>query len=275
MMQPRRMGVAAAGSWLAAGVLVGGLTGCASGAGTAMASGAASEPVTESDEPETRKRARIRLALATSYFENGQTTVALDEIKQALLADPAYAPAHVLRGLTYMRLHEPALAEDSFRRALQINPNDSDALHNYGWFVCNQERYPQALQLFSQALSSPVYGGQAKTLMLQGICQMRMGQATQAESSFAHAYELDPTNPYVGFNLANLQFQRGDHDNARFVIRRINNSEFANAETHWLGIKVERRLNNSEAVEQLAQQLAHRYPHSREWASYQRGAFDE
>lgn len=248
------------------------LAGCATSTG---ATSSTAEPVTESDEPEARKRARLRIELASGYFEQGQTTVALDEIKQSLAADPAYGPAYVLRGLVYMRMNDNRLAEDSFQRALQINPRDPDALHNYGWFVCNQERYPESLQLFSQALASPVYGGKSKTLMLQGTCQTRMGQMPEAEGSFARAYELDPGNPFVGFNLANLQFQRGEYTKSQFVIRRINNSELANAETLWLGIKIERRLGNTEAVQQLAQQLSRRYPQSREWTFYQRGAFDE
>lgn len=248
------------------------LTGCAAGAGATSSS---AEPVTDFDEPDSRKRARLRLELASGYFEQGQTTVALDEIKQSLAADPGYAPAYVLRALVYMRLNNNNLAEDSFKRALQINPRDPDALHNYGWFVCNQERYQESLQFFSRALASPVYAEKAKTLMLQGTCQTRFGQMPEAESSFARAYELDPGNPFVGFNLANLKFQRGDYTKSQFVIRRINNSELANAETLWLGIKVERRLGNTEAVQQLAQQLSRRYPQSREWTFYQRGAFDE
>ncbi len=266
-----RMRVALLWLLLAAGVAQ--LTACA-GAPVSNTTTTA-EPITDSDEPETRKRARIRVELATNYFEQGQNTVALDEIKQSLAADPGYGPAYVLRGLVYMRLNDPRLAEDSFRRALQINPRDPDALHNYGWFSCNQARYPEALQLFAQALASPVYRGQAKTLMLQGTCQLRMGQASEAESSFARAYELDPANPYVGFNLANLQFRRNDYTKSQFVIRRINNSDLANAETLWLGIKVERKLNNNAAVGQLAQQLERRYPKSREWAAYQRGSFHE
>ncbi len=261
----------ALGGWVVAAVL----SGCAGGAGSPSASVASSEPVTESDEPEARKRARIRLELASSYFENGQTTVALDEIKQSLVADPGFGAAFVLRGLVYMRLNDPALAEDSFRRALQINARDADALHNYGWLVCNQKRYRDAIQMFDSALSNPTYGGRAKTLMLKATCQLRMGDAAGAERTFALAYELDPANPYVGYNLANLEYQRGEYTRAQFVIRRINNSELANAETLWLGIKVERRLNHTEATEQLAQQLSRRYPKSREWTSYQRGAFDE
>lgn len=265
---------------LVAGLLVGavlGSAGCASGPGAAATSGATgTEPITESDEPEGRKRARIRLELAAGYFEQGQTSVALDQIKQALAADPGFGPAYSLRGLVYMRLNEPALAEESFRRALQINPRDADAQHNYGVFLCQQpRRQGEGVELFRRALTNPLYTNHAKTLMMQGTCQLRMGQPIEAEASFARSYELDPANPFVGFNLANLEFRRGELTKAQFVIRRINNSELANSETLWLGIKIERRLNNAQVVEQLAQQLQRRFPRSKEWAAYQRGAFDE
>ncbi len=254
-----------------------GSAGCAAGPGAAGASGATgTEPITESDEPEGRKRARIRLELAAGYFDQGQTSVALDQIKQALAADPGFGPAYSLRGLVYMRLNEPALAEESFRRALQINPRDADALHNYGVFLCQQpRRQGEGVELFRRALTNPLYTNHAKTLMMQGTCQLRMGQAIEAEASFARSYELDPANPFVGFNLANLEYKRGELTKAQFVIRRINNSELANSETLWLGIKIERRLNNVQVVEQLAQQLQRRFPRSREWTFYQRGAFDE
>jgi type IV pilus assembly protein PilF len=49
----------------------------------------------------------------------------------------------------------------------------------------------------------------------------------------------------------------------------------ANAESLWLGIKVERRLGNRDAVEQLGSQLRKRYPQSVESSAWERGAFDE
>lgn len=232
-------------------------------------------PVTESDEPETRKRARIRLELASNYFEQGQTNVALDEIKQSIAADPTYAKAYVLRGLVFMRMNENRLAEDSFQRALQLNPRDPDALHNYGWFVCQQGKHEQSIELFTRALASPLYGGQAKTLRAKGVCQIRMGQFSEAEGSLARSYELDPADPFTAYNLATLLFRRGEDTRAQFIIRRLNNTELANAETLWLGIKVERRLRNTEAMEQLAQQLNRRFGQSPQWGFYQRGAFNE
>lgn len=249
------------------------LSGCAAAGPGATAMQA--EPITEFDEPDTRKRARIRLNLASNYFDQGQTTVALDEIKQSLAADPGYAPAYVLRGLVYMRMNNSALAEDSFQRALQINPRDGDTLHNYGWFVCDAGRHAQAIELFDRALASANYGARATTHLAKGICQVRANQLTEAEASFSKSYELDAANPITGYNLAALLFQRGETTRAQFYIRRLNNGEFANAETLWLGIRVERRLGNATVVEQLAQQLGRRYPQSPQWALYQRGAFDE
>ncbi len=245
------------------------------GGSNAAQTGPRAEPVTESDEPETTKRARLRVTLASNYFAEGQDKVALDEVKQALVAEPNYAPAFVLRGLIYMRLNDDARAEDSFKRALQINPREPDALHNYGWFLCSKTRYPEALRYFEAALANPIYGGRSKTQMTKGICETRAGQFAAAEASFVHAYELDAANPITGYNLASLLFRRGEDSRAQFYIRRLNNSELANAESLWLGIKVEQRLKNTVAMEQLAQQLERRFPKSREWAFYQRGAFYE
>ena len=121
-------------------VCIAALHGCATNSSTAV-SDADAGLVTPSDEPETRRRARIRLELAANYFDMGQTTVALDEVKQALVADPSYADAFNLRGLIYMRLNDFPQAEDSFRRALALRANDPNLLHNYGWLLCQQKKY--------------------------------------------------------------------------------------------------------------------------------------
>ncbi len=260
-------------AWLA-GTLLLALAGCASQSSGANAV-APHDIVTESDEPEGRKRARIRMELAVGYFEHGQTKVALDELKQVIAADPGFPDAYNLRGLIYMRLNDPRQAEESFRRAVELNPRDANVQHNYGWMLCQQGRYDEALRAFGVAMASPLYAGRAKTLMARGLCEARAGRTADAEASLARSYELDAGNPVTGYNLAALLFRRGDFARSRFYIRRLNNSELANAETLWLGIKVERRLDDRVAMRQLAEQLKKRFPQSREAAAYDRGAFDE
>jgi len=261
--------------WMSACWAVVLLAGCAGQQGTSGASGSRNDIVTESDEPDHRRRARLRLELATGYFEQGQPNVALDEIKQSLVTDPTYVDAYNLRGLVYMRLNDIPLAEDSFRRALALNPRDADVAHNYGWLLCQQGRYEDSFKSFAQAAANPTYGGKAKTLMTQGVCQVRAGQRAEAEQSLMQSYELDAGNPVTGYNLANLLYERGDLTRAQFYIRRLNNSELANAETLWLGIKTERKLNNRDAVLQLADQLKKRFAQSPQATAYEKGAFNE
>jgi type IV pilus assembly protein PilF len=231
--------------------------------------------LTDSDETSGRKRAILRVQLAIGYYEQGQTTVALDEVKQALAADPNFADAYNLRGLIYMRLDDPGLAEDSFRRAIALAPRDANVLHNYGWLLCQQNRYADAQQQFNAALAIPTYEERAKTLMTEGVCQIKAGQRLEAERTLLQAYEIDAGNPIVGFNLAMLMAQRGDWQRAQFYIRRVNNSPSASAETLWLGIKVERQIGNKEALAQLAGQLQRRFPDSREAVAYGRGNFND
>jgi type IV pilus assembly protein PilF len=257
----------------AAGALLLALGGCASQPSTQGT--AAVDRLTESDEPESRKRARIRMELAIGYFDQGKTDIALDELKQVIAADPAFPDAYNLRGLIYMRLNDQRQAEESFRRAVALNPRDSNVQHNYGWLLCQQARYDEAQRAFDVAMASPLYAGRAKTLLTQGLCQARAGRLAQAEQSLARAYELDAGNPVTGYNLAQLLYRRGEFQRAQFYIRRLNNSELANAESLWLGVKVERRMNDQVAMRQLGEQLKKRFGQSREAIAYERGVFDD
>ncbi len=149
------------------------LGGCAArhdtGASTAAALAPESNP--SSEAAELRRRARIRLELAANYLEMGQTQVALEEVQQAISTDPSFGDGYNLRGLVFMRLGDWPSADDSFRRALDINPQEPYLLHNYGRLRCQQKNYAEAGRFFDRALAVPSYTARAKTLMTQGLCQ--------------------------------------------------------------------------------------------------------
>lgn len=249
------------------------LAGCASQQQQQAADAAAAG--TPPEESDARRRARIRLQLASSYLEEGRVEIALEELQQVLAADPTFPDAWNLRGVIYMRLGNAAMAEDSFRRAVALNPRDSDTLHNWGWLQCQQNRYAEAERTFNQALTNPLYNGRTRTWLAMGVCQARAGDLAAAERSLLRSYELDAANPVTGYNLARVLYQRQDYQRAQFYIRRLNNSELANAESLWLGIRVENRMNDRQAMNQLSDQLRKRFPQSRERTALDRRAFDE
>jgi len=232
--------------------------------------------ITASDEPEAQKRARARMELASAYFGRGQMTTALDQVKLAIAADPLYGEAFNLRGLIYSNLGDKTLAEESFKRALQLNARDADAMHNYGWFLCQQQRYGEANAMFGQALAVPQYRGVARTLLAQGVCYAHGGQLPEAEATLVRAYEIDPSSPFTATNLSEVLYRRGEFERARFYIRRVNSqAEVANAQTLWLAARIENKLGNQQGAAQFGNQLRNRFPDSREAAAYARSAFDD
>jgi type IV pilus assembly protein PilF len=249
------------------------LAGCASG--PAPASVQQGEAPAGADQTDNRRRAQIRLQLAVGYYEQGQMAVALDEIRQALVADPSFADAYVMRALIYMDMGENKLAEESFLQAIKLSPNTPDFNNNYGWFLCQNGREKESIAYFDAALKNRAYQSPAKALNNAGICSMKLKNKTAAERYFSQAFQYDPGNPTTNSNLARIYFDQGDYERARFYIGRVMKSDIMTADVLWLAIKIERKLGDRAAETSLATQLRRRHGGSAEFAAYQRGAFDE
>lgn len=248
-------------------------------AGCAVPPPAANETrdrVTDSDESDASKRARVRMELATAYYSRGQLTTALDEVKQALAVNPNLGEAYNLRGLIYGGLGDDVLAQESFKRALQINPNDGDSMHNYGWYLCQQKKYDEAEAMFRSALAVPQYPATVRTLLTTGVCEARAGRWLEAEGTLTRAYELDPSSPVTAVNLSEVLLRRGELERARFLMRRVNAvANQSNAQTLWLAARIEMKLGNRQAANEYGLQLRNRFPQSRESAAFDRGQFNE
>lgn len=266
--------VRAARAFLAAASLGVLLTACQT---TSTTTTSAAPPVgrTPNDEANAQRRAEARLELAAAYYSRNQLQTALEQLRIALAADPNSAPAWNLNGLVMASLGDNAQADESFRKALQLAPRDADAMHNYGWHLCQTQRFPEAQAQFRQAVAIPVYRGAARTFMASGVCHARAGDLLAAEGALQRAVELDPGSPVILVNLAEVLYRRGEFERARFHIRRVNATEVSNAQTLWLAARVENRLGNRQGAADFGAQLRNRFPDSREAGRFARGEFDE
>jgi len=258
------------------GLLVVMLAGCTSTVTVTEAKADARAAPSPPDAESLKRNAGVRLELASLYFSRGQFNTALDEIKLAIQADPNYGAAFNLSGLIYASLGNPAQAEASFRRALQINPRDADTMQNYGWFLCQNQRFKEAEEQFQQALVQPNYRGAARTLRAMGLCQARDNRLADAEASLMRSYQIDPSSAETAYTLADVQYRRGEYDRARFYIDRVNKSpEQSNAQTLWLGARIEYKLGNRPLAQGLGDQLRKRYPQSPETLAFEQGRFND
>lgn len=255
-----------------------GLAALLAGCATTPGNSGKTELTTASDQTAAQRRAEIRMQLAVGYYEQGQYPVALDEVKLALAADPQNADAYGMRAVIYLAMGEMGLAEDNFVRALKLAPRNPELANNYGSFLCQNGRVPEALPQFDTALKNPAYQSPAKALNNAGSCAVKVGDYAGAEKYLLRALQLTPDLPATNANLARVYYERRDYARANFFITRLSKvakMESMTADVLWLAIKVQHKLGDTGAEAGWTTQLRRHHPGSSEYAAYQRGAFDE
>jgi type IV pilus assembly protein PilF len=222
-----------------------------------------------------QRRADAHLQLALAYYQQSQWQVALDEATLALQIAPQQADALSMRGLILMASGRPAPAGADFLQALQIAPDQPDYLNNYAWFLCQTGHAKASLDWFERAAGQPDYRAPENALNNAGTCSQAAGDPVAATDYFQRALALQPANARSNIALAKIYFDNGDYPRARLHAERATAGSRPGVEALWIAIKVARKSDRAATETQLLTQLRNLYPDSAEYAAYQRGVFDE
>lgn len=248
------------------------LAGCANmGGGSSSGSLLSTAPQVETG---ARAKAKVFTELGFAYFSRQQMKVARDEAQKALAADGRYGPAYHLMGLIYMELEEDKLAEENFRKAIDLEPSDSDAHNSYGWFLCTRGRYDEGQAQFTDAMRNPLYAKPEQAMTNAGLCSEKKGDLKQAESYYNKALKLQPNAPQATIKLANLQFRNGNLNEAQRLLTRYGEVSPPSAESLWLGVRIERKLGDKAQEAVYNQQLRRRFPDAPETQMMLRGQYE-
>jgi type IV pilus assembly protein PilF len=229
---------------------------------------------TTGDETSERVRARLHTELAAGYFGLGNIGVALEEVKEALRADPNYSPAHNVAGLVYAQLKEDVLAEQSYQRAVNLSPGDFDANNNYGEFLCQRKREEESIRYFLAAVRNPLYPNPDRSYVNAGVCSRRRGDMAGAENYFLMALKLRPNQAQALYQMAEITYARRDYGAAKNYLNRLTIVAPATAEVLWLGVRVERQLGDRNSEASYALQLRNKFPNSSEAQALHAGRFE-
>jgi type IV pilus assembly protein PilF len=251
-------------------ILLGGCTATGSGSGQGAQQAVSAQP----PENEQQQRAKVHTELGSLYMLDGRSAIALEEARLALSADPAYAPAYNLLGLTHMVLNEAKQAEENFQKALSLAPGDPEINNNYGWFLCQNGREKSSIAYFMAAANNPLYTTPTKPYSNAGICSVRLKDDKAAENYLATALQLSPTNTQALFWLADIALRHGRHAEARQWATDIEKMMEPTAEVLWLALRIERKLGNREAEGRYASQLRRRFVGSPEHRLLTQGQYE-
>jgi len=177
-------------------------------------------------------------------------------------------------GLAYMELQQYSLADSSFRRALSAAPGDPEFNDNYGWFLCTQKRFSEAMPRFAVSVANPYYFNKSYTYTHSGRCLLENNELVQAEIQFSKALEIDSFNREAMYWLAETLYRRGGYQEAYRLLIGYHQKFDPSARSAWLGLRAARKLGERHTEASYAQQLRSRFAGSTENALMMQGRYE-
>ena len=218
----------------------------------------------------TNEIALTNLNLGIAYLKEGDYNKALQKLKKSLSADSDYAPTYNVLGLLYQLLGDNNKAEENFKRALAINNIDSSTLNNYGNFLCQQGRLEEAERSFLRAAENPLYEAPEIAITNAGQCLYVNNQIEKSKKYFRQALQLNPRIPQALLKMSEMNFEEKNYLSARAYLQRYQENIPHNAKTLLLGIQIEKKLGDNDAVSSYELLLKNSFPDSDELASLEK-----
>jgi serine/threonine-protein kinase len=134
----------------------------------------------------------------------------------ALSLDPNLAEPHAALGLAHMHAFRWRESETEFRRAIDIDSTSPTARTQYGRYLMQLNRVPEALRQFQIARRLDPLAGTASVWLSHTLFLAGQRDAALAESR--RALELDPDLPTARIFLAIDRELAGNRDEARTIL---------------------------------------------------------
>lgn len=212
---------------------------------------------------------RYNTQAAAEYLRQGQAEQALEKIRKALEQDDENADAHMIYGMILARSNdEDELddAEDAYEEAVSLRPEDPVIRNNYGSFLCDIGEHRDAIDQFERVASSRSYQRPEAALTNAGTCAARIPDNELAEEYLRRALSINREWPPALWQMSKLMLEEEKPLAARAFLQRLEAMGKLPAEALWLGVKIERRMNDAAAVARYEDILLRDYPESREAA---------
>ncbi|MDD2768120.1 MAG: type IV pilus biogenesis/stability protein PilW [Methylococcus sp.] len=221
-------------------------------------------PASANDPYSALSAADIYTQKGVRYMQQGALEVALDDLRHAIELDPASSDARDALAVLYEKLGKTEEADQQFREALSLNPENFSTFNNYGRFLCNTGHIQDAMVKFEVAYSTPLYPQPWIPLSNAGSCLRRAGRSAEAEPFLRRALEKNGGYPPALLEMAYVSLEARQYMSTRAFLQRYQAIAEDTPETLWLGAKNELALGDAGEARRLAERLGTEFPDSGE-----------
>ncbi len=154
----------------------------------------------------------IVLVLAELYARQGKFEKAMSLYEMAGKSVNDRADMWFNMGVLKQKGGDMAGAEECYRKALDLKPDDLDANQNLAFIFLETKRYSDAIPYFEKVSGANPSSVDAKINL--SALYFQTGRSQDAEKLWREILKIDSKRTDIRLNLANVLWNRGDHDAA-------------------------------------------------------------
>lgn len=217
------------------------------------------------------KAAAVNVQLGLGYLQGGDTERAKHKLLIAEQQDPTSSVVMDAMGYYLELTGSISDAEKYYKKSISLAPNNGESLNNYGTFLCRQKHYQQAEKYFLKAIQDQNYVKSAEAFENAGLCAQKIPDIAKAKQYFNRALQQDPKRATSVYELASLDFQSGDYNQAnRRLVTYLMLTE-GDPGILLLAYKVSKKLGHSANANNYAEMIRTKFPRSKEIQQLQTG----
>jgi type IV pilus assembly protein PilF len=223
------------------------LVGCASATNKAKKKGDASN---------------YNMQLGMAYLNQGDLGLAKEKLDRAVAENPSDPNVHSAMAMLQDRLGHPDQADKEFKAALSLGPRSPDVLNNYAVMLCRTGRVDEGVKAFEEAAHNALYRTPEAAYTNAGVCLRGAKRDTQAAMSFRRALRVKPNFAEAAYQLADLDFRRGEIKDARETVDQYIGAFEPTPDLLLIGVQIARKQGDRMAEEKFARKLRMDFPSS-------------
>lgn len=141
-------------------------------------------------------------------------------LKKVIKMNPNIAKAHKDLAIIYLNKRLFDYAEDEFKTALNLAPNDFEMIFEYGNFLYSISKNNDAERYYQEALDIEPENILALTFM--ALNKLILNQLDEAQNYIMKAFKINPHHEYIQFCVGRILFARKEFDEAKqYLIKAV------------------------------------------------------
>jgi type IV pilus assembly protein PilF len=209
-----------------------------------------------------KEASALNTELAIGYIQRQQYKPAKDKLEKAIKQDPENQKAYKTLAYLYGLLGLEEKADEKYKLALELTPDEPELLNSYGAFLCANNKLEEAQGYFAKAYSNPFYESLYLAQSNAGSCYVQQGEYKKAEPLLRESLRAQPKLPGSLISMAEVGVKTERYLMARAYIQRYHQLKPASPQSLWIQIQAEKALGAKDHYLKYARQLIKDFPDS-------------